>query len=239
MPAVASESVQVASDGAAIGAFLVEPVGRAGQAPAVLVLHGWWGLTGHIKDTARRFADAGFVACAPDLYSRVGPGAAPDPADAAQRMGRLSSQAVLRDLNAAVQFLKGQPSVDPLRLGVVGFSMGGTFALTQATHNSDLRAAVAFYGKVPPVESFEYLLCPVLYHHAAQDAWVTAAEVDLLRQARDKLGKPIEVAGYPDADHDFFNEARPQAYRAADAQAAWDRTVRFLAARLQRVPGPG
>ena len=229
----------MASDGAAIGAFLVEPMGRAGQAPAVLVLHGWWGLTDHIKETARRFADAGFVACAPDLYSRIGPGAAADPADAAQRMSRLSSQAVLRDLNAAVRFLKGQPSVDPLRLGVVGFSMGGTFALTQATHNSDLRAAVAFYGKVPPVESFDYLLCPALYHYAAKDAWVTAAEVDLLRQAREKLGKPIEIAVYSDADHDFFNEARAQAYRPADAQTAWDRTVRFLAAHLQRVPDPG
>ena len=236
MPAVASEMVQFTSDRAEVSAFLVEPVTPA-PAPAVLLLHDWWGLTDHVKALARRFADAGLLACAPDLYGRVGGGTPADAAQAAALMSRLSSQTVLRDLNAAVRFLKEHAAADPLRLGVVGFSMGGTFALTQATHNSDLKAAVVFYGKVPPIESFDYLLCPVLYHHAGQDTWVTPAEVAVLGQAREKFGKPIEVCAYPEAPHGFANEGRPEAYRAGEARAAWDRTLRFLAGRLSKVPG--
>jgi carboxymethylenebutenolidase len=115
-----------------------------------------------------------------------------------------------------------------LRIGVVGLSMGGTFALTQACHNSDLKAAVSFYGKVPPVETFRFLLSPVLYHYPERDAWVTKQEVELLKQAREKYGKTIDVAVYPEAQHGFCNETRSQVYRADDARSAWNRTLEFL-----------
>ncbi len=230
--AVASETVQFASDHTIIPAFLVEPIrpARPRGSPAVIILHEWWGLTDHIKHLARRFADAGFVAFAPDLYARLGSKATSDPAEAARLLNALASQWVLRDLNAGTTWLKEQRGVDPLAVGIVGFSMGGTFALTQATHNSDLKAAVAFYGKVPPLETLEYLLCPVLYHYPAQDAWVTKQEVELLRQGREKFGKPIEVCVYPEAAHGFFNDTRPDGYRAQDAAAAWQRTLHFLKA---------
>ena len=135
---------------------------------------------------------------------------------------------MLRDLNAATNYLKGQPFIDALRLGIIGFSMGGTFALTQAAHNSDLRAAVAFYGKVPPVETFRYLLCPVQFHHAGQDSWVTRQEVDRLQEGLQRYGKPGEVHIYPEAGHAFFNDTRPEAHRAEDARLAWERTLGFL-----------
>jgi carboxymethylenebutenolidase len=229
---VASETVQFTSDQATIRAFLARPSDASAAVPGALILHEWWGLTDHIRDVARRFAQEGVAALAPDLYARLGSKVAASPQEAAALMSALSAQAVLRDLNAAIRCLATQPVVDPLRLGVVGFSMGGTFALTQATHNSDLKAAVVFYGKVPPPESFRYLLCPVQYHYAAKDVWVTRREIEQMVQGLARYGKPGTVQVYPEADHAFFNDTRPEVYRAQDARLAWDRTLMFLRQHL-------
>ena len=229
---IATETLQFQSDGVALTGFLAEPSAAPDGAPAILVLHEWWGLTDHIKGIARRCAAQGYIALAPDLYARLGSKVASTVEEAAALMNALSAQAVLRDLNAATRCVAALPVVDPRRIAVMGFSMGGTFALTQAIHNSDLKAAVSFYGKVPPVESLDSLLSPVLYHYPAKDGWVTSQEVALLRQAKEKFGKSIEVCVYPEAAHAFCNETRPDVYRAADAALAWDRTVQFLANRM-------
>lgn len=235
---VASEPVQFPGDGVNVTGFLARPVpARYGASPthqppfgcpAVLVLHEWWGLNEQIKQTARRFAEAGFVAFVPNLYSRYGRTVTANPQEASALMAALSSQWALRDLNAATQYLKARPFADPLRVGVVGFSMGGMLALMLAGHNSDLKAAVAFYAKTPPIETFAYSLCPLQFHHAGKDAWVTRKEVDTLRQGLEQTRKPGEIHIYPEADHGFFNETRPEAYQANDAALAWERTLQFL-----------
>ncbi len=231
--AVASETVQFSSDHVTIPAFLASPAEVRGRLPAVVVIHEWWGLNDHIKDIARRFAAEGCAALVPDLYARQGSRVTADPNEAAKLMEALSSQAALRDLNAAVQHLRGQPAVDPLRLGVVGFCMGGTLALTLATHNSDIKAAVPFYGKVPPIETLDYLLCPILYHYGEQDAWVTKQEVERLKEGLQKYGKPGEVVTYPNCQHAFFNNTRLEVYRELEAAQAWRRTLQFLADHLR------
>lgn len=230
---VITETVQFLSDGFTIYASLARQTQAARPQPGVMILHEWWGVNDHMKDIAQRIAREGYVALVPDLYSRQGHAVTKDPAEAARLMEALSSQATLRDLNAATRFFKALPFVDPLALGAIGFCMGGTLALTVATHNSDIKAAAIFYGKVPPVESFRYLLCPILYHHGAKDGWVTKQEVDRLRQGLQDLGKPGEVISYPNADHAFFNDTRPEVYQKADAALAWKRTLEFFANRLR------
>ena len=253
------ELVHFQSDRFTIPAFLARPSAVPAEgAPGVLVLHEWWGLNDSIKERARRFAEAGFAALAPDLYARLGsteislreisqyatidkiprprPGyfiVTDRPTEAAGLMSSLSSQAVLRDLLAATRFFKQQPGVDAQRIGLIGFSMGGTFALTQASHNSDLKAVVAFYGKVPPIETLRFQVCPIQYHYPAKDAWVTPDEVQRLSDGFARYGKTGQVHRYPDADHAFFNHARAEAYRAQDAALAWDRTLTFLRRYLQ------
>ncbi len=228
-----TSDIQFVSDGFTIKGYLARPARQQGPVPGIVVIQEWWGLNEHIKDIARRLACEGYVALAPDLYSRLGYKVTKDPNEAAQLMESLSSQAALRDLNAAVGFLKQQPFVDPAGAGVIGFCMGGTFALTMATHNSEIKAAVIFYGKVPPSESFKYLLCPILYHSGAQDGWVTKQEVERLRQGLVELGRPGEVITYPNASHAFFNDTRPEAYRREDAEPAWRRTLHFFANHLR------
>ena len=233
MSEVTSKAVEFASGEFTIRGFLARPAQRNGALPSVMVIQEWWGLNDHIKDIAQRFAREGFVSMAPDLYSRLGYKVTKDPNEAAQMMNALSSQDVLRDLNAATSYLKGQSFVDPQCIGMVGFCMGGTFAITQATHNSDLKAAVPFYGRIPPIESLQYLLCPVLYHYGAKDAWVTRQDVERLKLGLTQYGKPGEVYVYPDADHAFFNDTRPEVYRAQDANLAWGRTLTFLREHLR------
>lgn len=238
-----TEPVQFTSDQFTIKAFLARPGtsdGRAGarpsargQWPAVIIIHEWWGLNDHIKEIAQRFAREGYAALAPDLYSRLGYKVTKDANEAANLMNALSSQAVLLDLNAATMYLKQQPFVDPQRIGIIGFCMGGTFALTQATHNSDLKASVPFYGKVPPIETLNYLLCPVLYHYGAKDGWVTRQEVDRLKEGLAKYGKSGDVLIYPDAGHAFFNDTRPDAFRPDEAKQAWQRTLQFFGEHLR------
>ncbi len=194
----------------------------------MVVLHEWWGLNDHVKDVAGRFAREGFTALAPDLYSRAGHRVTADAGEAATLMEGLSSQLVLRDLNATTRYLKTLPCADPLKIGAVGFSMGGTFALMMAAHNSDLKASVPFYGQIPPSDSLKYLVAPVLYIHGGQDTWILPREAQRLADALKQFGRPGEVKSYPDCPHAFFNDTRPEVHRPQQAVDAWQRTLAFL-----------
>ena len=220
-------SVTYPADRITVGAFLAHPADPAPK-PAVVVLHEWWGLTDHMKALAQRFAREGFVALVPDLYSRLGHKVTADPQEAAKLIEGLSSQYVLRDLNATTQYLKAQPFVDPIKIGVAGFGMGGAFALMVASHNSDVKAAVAFYGQIPPSDSLKYLVAPILYLHGGLDTWIPTREAERLAQGLQQYGRPGEVKGYPNCPHGFFNDTRPDVYRPTEAQDAWQRTVEFL-----------
>ena len=240
-----TQSVDYPGEGMTLRGFLARPE-TPNPRSAVIVIHEWWGLNDHMKDVTQRFAREGYVALAPDLYSRLpapagargGPGGnkvTTDSNEAAKLMESLSSQSALKDLNATARWLKQQPFVDPLKLGVVGFCMGGTFALMAASHNSDIKAAVPFYGQVPPSDSIKYLVAPILYIHGGQDAWIVKREADRLAQALAQYGRPGEVKSYPGCGHAFFNDTRPEAYRPAEAKDAWERTLAFLARHLQGV----
>ena len=230
---IATSTVSFPSEdkGVTVPAFLARPAGGK-PAPAVVIIQEWWGLSDHIKDIAQRFAREGFVALAPDLYARLGSKVTTDAAEAAKLMESLKSQQTLKDLNGAVRWLKQQPFVDAWKIGAVGFCMGGTFALMLASHNSDIKASVPFYGQVPPTDSLKYLLCPILFMHGAQDGWITKAEAERLKQGLAQYGRPGEVVSYPNAGHAFFNDTRPEAYKPSEAKDAWKRALAFLRTHL-------
>ncbi|MBI4323104.1 MAG: dienelactone hydrolase family protein [Candidatus Omnitrophica bacterium] len=228
---IVTSPVTYPGEGVALSGFLARPADREPK-PAVVIIHEWWGLNDHIKDIAQRFARENFVALAADLYSRLGNSVTKDPDEAAKLMESLESQQALKDLNAAVRYLKQQPFVDGWKLGTIGFCMGGTFALMLASHNSDIKAAVPFYGQIPPTDNLKYLLCPILYIYGEQDGWIQKADVERLRQGLSRLGRPGEVRTYPACPHAFFNDTRADAYRPKEAQDAWQRTLAFLRAHL-------
>lgn len=200
---------------------------KGGPFPAVILLHEWWGLNSHFHDLAFRLAQHGYVALALDQYSRIGGAVTSDAAAAAQLMGKVKTSDLMQDLNAACEYLNFQQYVKKNRFAVLGFCMGGSHALSYACARRQLRAAVAFYGKVPR-DSLSTLHCPVLYHQAEQDEWVTREEVDDLAGALTARKVICEVHTYPGTSHAFFNDTRPEVYKADAAAEAWARTLAFL-----------
>ena len=201
--------------------------------PAILIVQEWWGLTDHIKDIARRYAAEGYVAMAPDLYSRLGHALTTDAGEAGKLMNTLKQEDGLADLNATVAYLKSVPEVDAMRIGVTGFCMGGSYALMLPCVNSEIKATVPFYGQVPnPDTPIQKLGCPVLYVYGEDDGWITKADVQRLAAALKKYNKAGEIKTYPGAPHAFFRDTDPSVFRPDAAKDAWSRTKAFFKQHL-------
>lgn len=224
--------VEYPSDGIAIHAYVAAPSTTV-KCPALIVVQEWWGLNDHIKDIARRFAAEGYVAIAPDLYSRMGHVQTTDSKEAGRFMSRLKQDEILSDLNATVTYIQKAPEVDAARVGVTGFCMGGGYALILPCMNEGVKAAVPFYGPIPnPDTPIQSLGCPILYIYGEDDGWITKADVQRLVGALKKYNKPGEVKTYSGAPHAFFNDTRKEVYKPAEAQDAWQRTLAFFKQHL-------
>lgn len=187
----------------------------------IIVVHEWWGLTSHIQDIAGRWAAAGFVALAPDLYR----GEIADDAERAQKlMTALPRERALADIAAAVATLRAHPRCNG-KVMITGYCMGGSLALRAACEVRGLVGVVPFYGMPGPSE-WQSVEAPVMMHVASRDEWVTPAAAHALQHILQDLGKTCVVHVYQ-ADHAFCNDGRPRVYQAAEAALAWDRTVAF------------
>ncbi|HXV68606.1 MAG TPA: dienelactone hydrolase family protein [Nitrospira sp.] len=226
-------TVQYPSESVTVRAFVAAPQTK-GKRSAVIVIQEWWGLTEHIKDIARRYAAEGYVAIAPDLYSRLGHALTTDAGEAGKLMNMLKLEDGLQDLNATVTYLKSVPEVDGARIGVTGFCMGGSYALMLPCVNADIKAAVPFYGQVPnPDTPIQKLSAPVLYLYGEDDGWITKADVQRLASALKKYNKPGEIKTYPGAPHAFFRDTDTSVYRPEAAKDAWVRAKAFFKQHLQ------
>lgn len=197
--------------------------GGAGSYPGIIVVQEWWGLNEHIKDIARRLAHEGFVALAPDLYQGK---VTADPNQASSYMAALDREEAVRILLGAIRFLQENEPIYAEHIGVIGFCMGGSFALLLPCRTAAIKAAVPFYGDHPdPIDQVKNIKCPVLFIAGGKDQWINAAKVEKLKKAFPQYGVPGEVRVYPDAQHAFFNNTRPDVYNAAAAQDAWTRAL--------------
>ncbi|OFW00714.1 MAG: hypothetical protein A3G20_02395 [Acidobacteria bacterium RIFCSPLOWO2_12_FULL_59_11] len=222
--------VEFSVEGKTASAYEARPSG-AGAYPAILLVHEWWGLNEHIKDVARRLAAEGFVALAPDLY---GGKVTTDPNQAAAWTAALKSEEGIRILLAALRFLQEKEPIYAEHIGVIGFCLGGGYALLLACRAPSLKAAIPFYGDIPdPIEQVQNIRCPILFFAGSNDQWINAAKVQKLREAFRKHGVQGEIRVYPDADHAFFNDTRPAVYHAAAAQDAWTRALGLFSRTLK------
>jgi carboxymethylenebutenolidase len=221
-----------------MGTEIANPLGYlalppSGSGPGVVVLQEWWGLVPHIKTVADRFAEAGFVAIAPDLY---GGETTTSPDEAGRLFMALNIEQTARQLEETLQYLQNHPAVVGDRLGVVGFCMGGQLALLAATLSQRVGAVVDFYGIHPNVRpDFSKLSAPVLGIFGEKDGFVTPEAVRSLEAAIQQAGGSIETHIYPGADHAFFNDTRPEVYQPAAAADAWSKTLAFLKRELATV----
>ena len=218
--------VEFAANGGTAEAYLSRP--SSGTGPGVIVLQEWWGLVGHIKNVADRFADAGYVALAPDLYHGR---STSSPDDAGKLMMALEIGETEKDLRGAVNYLAD--AADPERgIGVVGFCMGGQLALYAASKNDRIKACVDFYGIHPNVKpDFANMQASVLGLFAENDGFVNAEAVQSLEASLKEHGIEADLHTYPGVDHAFFNDER-EVYNLAAATDAWSRVQDFFGRKL-------
>ena len=225
------EMIEFPSNGTSAGGYLAIPKGDSG--PGVIVIQEWWGLVDHIRDVCDRFAAAGFVALAPDLYHGVTvPPTEPD--EAGKAMMALKMDEAALDMSGAVDEVLRRSRGD--HVGVIGFCMGGGLALVLATRRPDAVAAVVpCYGLIPWPDArpdYAALSAAVLGHYAGNDDFFTPAAAEALGEEFRGLGKQVEIVIYPDTDHAFFNDSRPEVHNAEASAELWDRTLEFFRAQL-------
>lgn len=240
MPQIRDVDVPV-SDGE-MRAALALPDARGEAAPGLLVLHELGGLNEDIRRIALRFAEHGYTALAPDLYS-VGP---PKPICIRRTMRSLESGTgrVFADLEAAQRYLAGLEGVDAARLGVAGFCMGGSFAILHAVR-APVGAAAVFYGRVPRRAEEIDGICPVVAGYGGRDR-MFAEQPGRLREHLEALNVSHDIEVYPDAGHSYMNQLggpRPLralmrrgrlalGYHRESAEDSWRRMLAFFAEHL-------
>jgi carboxymethylenebutenolidase len=216
--------VEFRANGRKASGYLSIPAVKSG--PGLIVIQEWWGLVDHIKAVADRFAGAGFVTLAPDLYD----GKATTKADEAGRLAMaLNIGQAAMDIKAAAEFLLADPAVKPKKVAALGFCMGGALALYAATeYPGQFAGAVDYYGAHSAVHvDASKLRVPLLAHFGARDKSIKEADARALMDRLKSTGQSVEAYFY-DAGHAFFNDDRPQVYNQAAATQSWDRTLAFL-----------
>jgi len=210
--------------------FLAIP--SSGHGNPVLVLHAWWGLNDTMRAFCSRLAESGFVAFAPDLYH----GQVTDTIEGAEGLSSaLDPHQTKADIVEASKYLIERAGGPPDRgVAVIGFSLGAYFALDLSTAEPEhIRSVVVFYGTGPG----DYARSKAAYlgHFAEKDDFEPRSEVDKLEASLRQAGRPVTFHHYPGTGHWFFEPDRSQAFNAAAASLAWDRTLAFLQNRSEQL----
>jgi carboxymethylenebutenolidase len=203
-----------------------------GPFAVVLVVQEIFGVHEHIKDVCRRFAKAGYLAIAPELYARQGDvSTMTDYKEIfAQVVSKVPDAQVMSDLDAAVAWAGKSGSGDVKRVGVTGFCWGGRITWLYAAHNPNLRAGVAWYGRLAgvatelqpkyPLDIAAQLKAPVLGLYGGKDQGIPLTDVEKMSAAIKAARGASRIAVFPEAGHGFHADYRPS-YREQDAKDGW------------------
>ena len=213
-----------------------------GPVPGIVVLHEAFGLTDDIRRIVERFVSEGYATVAPNLYT---PGLAPICiARTVLDMARGGGGTVDR-IGGVRQWLAARPEVDERRIGVIGFCMGGGFALAAAVRY-DFQVASVNYGSVPGETARLEGVCPVVASYGEQDRRFLS-HAGRLAASLEQLGVAHDVKVYPGVGHSFMNQGVPPwagrlmrlGYDEDAAEDSWRRMLVFFRERLGLSPAPG
>jgi carboxymethylenebutenolidase len=205
-----------------------------GPFPVVLVVQEIFGVHEHIKDICRRLAKLGYFAIAPELFARQGDVSRISDIKeiSAKVVPKVPDAQVMADLDAAVAWAKASGKGNVAKLGITGFCWGGRIVWLYAAHNPQLKAGVAWYGRLTgnrtelqpkyPIDVAGALKAPVLGLYGGDDPGIPLDTVEEMRKALKAGGSPSEIIVYPEAPHAFYADYRPS-YRRGPAEDGWKR----------------
>lgn len=217
-PGLVTATVRFPANGTEVSAYLARP-DAADAGPAVLVCHENRGLTPHIQDVARRFANAGYVALAPDLLSREGGTSSLDADAVPGALIRAGAERHVSDFSAGFDYLRSLDFVDGERIAMNGYCFGGGITWQAATEIPRLKATAAFYGPAPDLDKVPSIKPAVFGVYAELDQRITGA-MPALREALTATDVHHRLTVYPGVDHAFHNDTSDR-YKQAQATAAW------------------
>jgi carboxymethylenebutenolidase len=211
---------------------------KGGSFPTVLVVQEIFGVHEHIKDICRRFAKLGYFAIAPEMYARQGDVSKIEKIpDIIPIVSKVPDKQVMSDLDGAVAYAKATGKADTAKLAITGFCWGGRVVWLYAAHNPDLKAGVAWYGRLVgqatelqpkhPVDIAGSLKAPVLGLYGAADGGIPLASVEKMREALKAAGKSDEIIVYPATPHGFHADYR-ESYHKTEAEDGWKRLLEFF-----------
>jgi carboxymethylenebutenolidase len=242
-----TKDITFTSDGFQMKGYLARPK-ATGNYPGVLILHEAFGLVEHERDVARRFANAGFIAMAPDVYSRVGAlKNASDMNEVRAKMFGLPDAQLVRDFEAAAAFIRSQPGSNG-KVGCVGFCVGGRWTLLFACSSDKVNAAIDCWGgfitratpdaastsqrPTPVIDLAPRLHCPLYIVCGEEDQNPAPADAEELRKRVAQAGKTVQYDLFKNAGHAFFADYRPS-YREKAAFELWPKMVAFFQSHLK------
>ena len=199
--------------------------------PVILVVQEIFGVHEHIKDICRRLAKLGYLAIAPELYARQGDvsklTAFPD---ILKIVNKVPDAQVMSDLDAAAAWAKKSGKGNIEKLGATGFCWGGRIVWLYAAHNPELKAGVAWYGRIVgkadelhpkhPIDLAASLKAPVLGLYGGADDGIPNDTVEQMKKAVKEAKQPSEIVLYPDTPHGFHADYRPT-FRQKEAEDGW------------------
>ncbi|HKE95056.1 MAG TPA: dienelactone hydrolase family protein [Povalibacter sp.] len=206
---------------------------KGGPFAVALVVQEVFGVHEHIRDICRRLARIGYCAIAPELYARQGDVSKLQSIDDIMKIvSQVPDEQVLSDLDATVEFARDSGKGDITRLGITGFCWGGRIVWLYAAHSRQLKAGVAWYGRLvgerspltpqQPIDIAANLQAPVLGLYGGKDTGITAEAIEQMRTALKAARVASEIAVFPDAQHGFHADYRPS-YNEKAAKEGWAR----------------
>ena len=234
------------ANGYALPAYVARPSAR-GRHGVVIVVNEIFGIHDYIKDVCRRFAREGYVAIAPDYFDRAGdPAPMTDFNAIRQIVGTANNEQVMGDTEGAINWLKRQSFVKADSIGITGFCWGGTVVWMAAARFPDVKAGVAWYGRLVhpqpggwgaeedrpwPADIAGLLHTPVLGLYAENDNGIPLTSVETMRAALQAADNPShsEIIVYPGVQHGFHADYR-ESYNAEAAADGWARALAWFGA---------
>ena len=236
---IKGEPVEYKSNGTVLKGYLVYDGTVTTKRPGVLVVHEWWGHNEHARHSARKLAEAGYVALALDMYGDGKQAHHPD--DAGNFSGEVrKNQSLMKSrFDAGMKLLQKQSRVDSRRLAATGYCFGGSVVLEMARAGENLRGVASFHGGLATEHPAKpgKVKARVLVMNGAEDPFVPAEQVAALKKEMESAKVRYKFVSYPGAKHSFTNPDAdvngakfklPLAYNARADQESWSELQAFL-----------